>query len=404
MILPNINSSYLLLVLLPFCLVSAWYYSYAIYAGRRFSKKVSRTASRDFHPAVSVIKPLCGLDFNIYQNLASFCQQIYPKYQIIFGVQNPLDPCISVVKQIIHDYSDLDLQLVISDVSIGANQKVNNLANAAAQAKYPILVLADSDVRVGPNYLQQIVQPLQDPTVGAVTCLYRPITKGVVANFEALGISTDYLASVIVAHRLEGLQFTLGPTVVVRASAFESVGGFVAIADYLADDFQIGFLLAQANYKVVLSEYIIDHLITTESWKDLVQRQVRWHLCTRVSRPWGYLGLLFTHGTVTSLGVVVATSGAWQAWVLLALIWSLRLGMAQTVGVTVLKEPMAKRAIWLVPMRDFVSFAIWCYAWFIRQIEWRGKVYRLAKGGKLVLQSTSEELQPVSSALSSQPK
>ncbi|MGB7417317.1 MAG: glycosyltransferase, partial [Thermosynechococcaceae cyanobacterium] len=248
MFLLNFQASYLSLALLPFCLVATWYYSYAIYAGRRFSQGKQKTASQGFYPPVSVIKPLCGLDFDTYQNLASFCQQIYPNYQIIFSVQNPLDPCITVVKQIIYDYPALDLQLVISDVSIGANQKVNNLANAAAIAKHPILVLADSDVRVGPSYLQQIIQPLQDPTVGPVTCLYRPLGQGTVANFEALGISTDYLASVIVAHRLEGLQFTLGPTVVVRTSALEAVGGFAAIADYLADDFQIGFLLAQAHY------------------------------------------------------------------------------------------------------------------------------------------------------------
>lgn len=404
MLLDIFYSSYMFFVIAPFCFVAIWYYSYAIYSGRLFSQEMKVFKDLGFYPPVSIIKPLCGLDCGTYQNLASFCQQVYPKYQIIFGVRDPLDPCVAVVRQLINNFPEVDIEIVISDISIGTNQKVNNLANAVVEAKYSILVLADSDVRVGSSYLKKIIQPMSDPTVGAVTCLYRPLAQGWIANFEAVGISTDYLASVIVAHQLEGIRFALGPTVVVRRSTFESLGGFCAIANFLADDFQIGFLFAQANYKVVLSEYVIDHLITSESWKDLIQRQVRWNLCTRVSRPWGYLGLLFTQGTITSLGLVIATSGAWQAWSLLAIVWTLRLWMAWTVGVIILNEPVAKRAIWLVPLRDLISFLIWCYGLFVNQIEWRGKIYRLAKGGKLVLKQIGEESQPVLPAILSQSK
>jgi len=347
-----------------------------------------------FLPEISVIKPLCGLDREDYTNLASFCQQIYPNYQIIFGVKDKADSCVEIVDQLIRDFPQLDIQLVICDASIGVNQKVNNLANAAAHAKYPIWVLADSDVWVGPSYLQHIVQPMQDSNVGAVTCLYRPVAKGWVAGFEAIGISTDYLASVLVAHRLEGLRFTLGPTVVLRRSAFDAVGGFSAIADYLADDFQIGFLLAQAKYKVVLSDYVIDHLMTTNSFRDLWQRQIRWHLCTRVSRPWGYLGLLFTHGTVMGLMLLVLTSFAGPALGLCGIVLGLRLWMAWTVGVQILDEPVAKGALWLVPLRDVMSFVLWFCGLFTGRIQWRGKGYKVARGGKLVLtQMTKSSLQ-----------
>lgn len=138
----------------------------------------SQAINREFHPPVSILKPICGLDSNAYENLASFCQQDYPKYQIIFAVRNSQDPCIEVVEKIIHNFSDLDILLIVSDRVIGTNLKVSNLANTAAKAKYEILVLADSDIRVGTDYLQRVIQPLQDGNMGVVTCMYRSLTQG----------------------------------------------------------------------------------------------------------------------------------------------------------------------------------------------------------------------------------
>ncbi len=372
------------LIFVPFCIGSILYYLYGIFAGLRFVEAIDHPSASDFQPPVSVIKPLCGADRNLYQNLVSFCQQDYPLYQIVFGVKDPADPSIAIVQKLIADFPEIDIKLVVNDAVMGSNLKVNNLANAAAIAKHPFWVLADSDVLVTPTYLTRIMQPFRDSTVGAVTCLYRPLAQGRIAHLETLGIATDYLAGVIVAHQLGEIQFTLGPTAVVRRSAFTAAGGFDAIANYLADDYQIGWIISQTNHKVVLSDYVIDHLIETKSWNDLIQRQVRWNLCTKVSRPWGYLGLVFTHGTVTSLGFLLSTAGSTLGWAVLALVWSLRLMMAWTIGDRVLKAPITKQLLWLVPVRDLLSFLIWCYSPLVRKLEWRGQFYRLMPGGKLI--------------------
>ncbi|GAC1464762.1 MAG: hypothetical protein NVSMB70_10760 [Chamaesiphon sp.] len=262
---------------------------------------------------------------------------------------------------------------------------MSNLANAQAEADYSILLLADSDVRVGSDYLKRIIQPMSDPGVGVVTCLYRPLVRGWVAIFEAIGISTDYHAGVLVARKLDKIKFALGPTIVIHKNVLEEIGGFLAIADYLADDFQVGYRAEQVGYKVILSDYVIDHAITTESLIDLIHRQIRWHCCTRVSRPLGYLGLLFSHGTATSLLFLIATGGSILGWTGLIVTWIARLVMGWVVGVRGLHDPVAKKFLWLIPLRDLMNFFLWCYSLVGNTIEWRGRRLRLLKDGKLVL-------------------
>lgn len=373
------------LLLLILCLVAICYYCYGIYAAIKFFSYETQI-DPDFHPPISILKPICGLDIDTYENFASFCQQDYPEYQIIFSVRNEDDPSVQIVKQIIDDFPKIDISLVISR-TIGTNLKVSNLAKAKAEAKYSLLLLADSDVRVGRDYLRQVIQPMRDESVGVVTCLYRPFVRGWVAILEAVGISTEYLAGVLVARSLEGMNFALGPTIAIRKSVLEAIGGFIAIADYLADDFQLGYLSAKAGYKVVLSDYIIDHAIATENLLDLIHRQTRWNCCTRVSRPWGYLGLIFTHGTAMSILFLIATGGSIFGWAIAILTWSTRLIMAWVVGVKSLKDPVTKKFLWLVPLRDLIGFAIWCYALVGDTFEWRGQQLKLTKTGKLELLS-----------------
>lgn len=373
------------LLLLILCLVAICYYCYGIYAALKFFSQQTQI-DPDFHPPITILKPICGLDIDTYENFASFCQQDYPEYQIIFSVRNEDDPSVQIVKQIIDDFPKIDISLVISR-TIGTNLKVSNLAKAKAEAKYSLLLLADSDVRVGRDYLRQVIQPMRDPAVGVVTCLYRPFVRGWVAILEAVGISTEYLAGVLVARSLEGMNFALGPTIAIRQSVLEAIGGFIAIADYLADDFQLGYLSAKAGYKVVLSDYIIDHAIATENLLDLIHRQTRWNCCTRVSRPWGYLGLIFTHGTAMSILFLIATGGSIFGWAIAILTWSTRLIMAWVVGVKSLKDPVTKKFLWLVPLRDLIGFAIWCYALVGDTFEWRGQQLKLTKTGKLELLS-----------------
>ena len=370
-------------LLLILCLAAVSFYCYAIYAARAFFNQPHRI-NQDFHPPVSILKPICGLDSDAYESLTSFCQQDYPKYQIIFAVLESEDPSIEVVQKIIHYFPDLDIQLVVSDRTLGTNLKVSNLANAVTEAKHDILLIADSDIRVGRDYLRRVIQPLQDSDVGVVTCPYRSLAQGWVAILEAIGTATEFHAGVLVSNQLEGIKFALGSTIVIRKEILEAIGGFPVIADYLADDFQLGYLPAQAGYKVVLSEYVVEHVLATSTLADSIKRQIRWTRCIRVSRPWGYLGLIFTHGTTASLLVLIATGGSILGWAVLGITWITRLAMAWIVGVKILKDSLAKKFFWLVPLRDLISFTFWCYSFVGNTIEWRGRRLTLTKGGKLV--------------------
>lgn len=370
-------------LLLILCLSSVLFYCYGIYAAIAFLSH-PHPITPEFHPAVTILKPICGVDSDAYENLVSFCQQDYLEYQIIFAVRDRQDPGIEVVEKIIQQFPDTDIHLVVSDRIIGANLKVSNLANAVTAAKHEILIIADSDIRVETDYLQRVIQPLKDEGVGVVTCLYRSLAQGWVTTLEALGTATDFHAGVLVSNQLEGIKFAFGSTIVIRKQVLELIGGFGAIADYLADDFQLGYLPAQAGYKVVLSDYVVDHVLATSTLVDAIQRQIRWARCIRVSRPWGYLGLLFTYGTVTSLLLLITTRGSAIGWTGLVFTWMMRLVMGWVVGVKVLNDSVAKKFLWIIPLRDLIHFAIWCYGFVGNTIEWRGQRLKLIEAGKLV--------------------
>jgi ceramide glucosyltransferase len=384
--LPNgISSSrsYVACLLLLLCLSALVYYGYAIVASAQFFGAPLQT-DPEFHPSVSILKPICGIDSQTYDNLASFCQQDYPDYQIIFGIQTEQDPSLAVVQQIIHDFPTLDIQFVIGDRPLGTNRKVGNLANALPSAKHDVLLLADSDVRVQPNYMQQVVQPFRDPHVGVVTCLYRSLAQGWVTALESLSATTEFHPGVLVSDRLEGIKFAMGQTIVIRRSVLEEIGGFEGIANHLADDFQLGYRAAQAGYKVALSHQVIEHVLSPSSLLESFQRQVRWMLVIRISRPWGYAGLIFTYGTISSFLFLLASGGTQLGWTVLGVTWLVRLVMAWFIGIQHLQDPIAQRLFWLIPWRDFVNFAIWCYAFTCNTVKWRDLQFGLTKDGKMV--------------------
>ncbi|MBW4624719.1 MAG: bacteriohopanetetrol glucosamine biosynthesis glycosyltransferase HpnI [Brasilonema octagenarum HA4186-MV1] len=365
------------------CISAVLFYCYGIYAAFAFFHH-PHLGKLNFQPPVTILKPICGKDDETYNNLVSFCQQKYPNYQIVFCVRDPLDPGIPVVKQIIHEFPELDIELVVCEDIIGTNPKVSNLANAVTKAKHEILIIADSDIRVGIEYLQRVIQPLEDKSVGVVTCLYRSVAKGWASILEAVGTATDFHAGVLVSNQIEGIKFAFGSTIVIRKEVLDEIGGFGAIADYLADDFQLGYLPTQAGYNVVLSDYIVDHVLASSTIADSIQRQIRWARCIRVSRPWGYLGLIFTYGTVASLLLVIATGGSTIGCAVFAITWIMRLVMGWVVGIIYLQDSGVQKFFWIVPIRDVIGFMIWCYSLFGRTIEWRGRRFRLIKGGKLV--------------------
>ncbi len=370
-------------MLLIFCWAAICYYIFAIYAAIRFFQE-PRKFDPSFHPPITILKPLCGIDSLTYQNIASFCQQDYPIYQVVFAIRDRQDPGIKVVEKIISDFPNIDIDFVINDRVIGTNLKVSNLANGLEKAKYSILLISDSDVKVGTDYLSRVVQPLADPQVGVVTCMYNSLTQGWVATFEALGISCDFQPSVLVARYLEGITFAFGAGIAIKRSVLEEIGGFAAIADYLQDDYKLGYLPAQAGYQVVLSDYLVEHFLDTPNLLDLIAHQIRWYRCMRYARPWGYVGLIFTNGVSTSLLFLLVSNGSWLGWTVFGITWSLRLLMVWIVAVNQFRDPIAKKFIWLVPLRDLVSFFIWVYGFIGNTVQWRGQKLKLLKGGKLV--------------------
>lgn len=373
------------LLLLILCLVSVWFNCYAIYAAFRFFRN-RHSINTDFHPPITIIKPVCGLDCNTYKNLASFCQQDYPDYQIIFGFRDSDDPAIRTVKQIIHDFGHLDVELVVCPRIIGTNLKMSNVANASENAKHEILFIVDSDIRVERDYLQLVIQPLQDKKVGVITCLYRSLTNHWTTYLTAISTSTEFAAGVLVSHNLakSSINYAFGQTIVIRKEALTAIGGFEAVVDYLADDFQLGYKPAEAGYKVVLSDYVVEHELTASSLADAIAQKIRWAQCIRVSRPWGYLGLIFTYGTVISTLLLIITGASNLSWVIFSITWTTRFIMGWVVGVVSIQDQTAKKYLWLIPLSDLFGLMVWCCGFLSNTTIWRRERFKLNKDGKLV--------------------
>ncbi|MEI6370775.1 MAG: bacteriohopanetetrol glucosamine biosynthesis glycosyltransferase HpnI [Aphanizomenon sp.] len=369
-------------LMLILCLSAVLFYTYGVYTAIIFLRD-SPPINPEFHPPVTILKPLCGIDQGTYTNLASFCQQNYPQYQIIFSVRSSTDPSIEVIEKLIQQFPEIDINLLVKDQIIGANLKISNLANAVTIAKYDILVIADSDIRVGSEYLKTVIQPLQDQKVGVVTCLYRSTAQGIATILEAICTATDFQVGILVSKQLEGIKFALGSTIVIRKTTLTKIGGFAAVADYLADDYQLGYLPTQIGEKVVLSNYIVEHGLGHSSLLDSINRQIRWARCIRVSRPWGYGGLIFTFGTISSLLLLITNSGSIFSWLVFSITFSMRLIMAWLIGVKLLNDSVTKKYFWLIPFADIVRFIIWCCGFFGNTIKWRGTKFKLVKDGKL---------------------
>lgn len=369
------------------CVVAAMVYSaIAVVAGLAWfaDRSKQRALGLQFTPPATIFKPVRGADAGAYENFASFCRQDYPAYQLLFGVRDAEDPAVPIIRRLMADFPALDIELVISQREWGYNAKVSNLQNMFPLAKHNILLIADSDIRVAPDYLRRVVAPMQRAQVGMVTCLYRGAEAGSpAAQLEDVGIAATFGPEVCSSRLLEGIAFALGSTIVMRRELLERIGGFAGVADYLADDFLLGNRTAKLGYEIVLSDCVVDHVSGATSWSAMLKHQLRWGRSTRISRPWGYRGLILTYGTATSLLALFAWGFAPFAWWLFGAALVVRFLPVFLIGVYGLRDRSLARWFWLVPVRDLLTFGIWLVSFIGDEIEWRGARFRVLPSGEL---------------------
>ncbi len=339
-------------------------------------------------PPVSILKPLKGADPEMYECFRSHCRQDYPEYEIIFGVSDPDDPAVDSVKNLQREFPERAIHLVICREMLGSNVKVSNLAQMLTGARYDHFIVNDSDIRVEPDYLARVVAPLAEERIGLVTCLYRGIASTTLGSrLEALGISTDFCPSVLVAQQLEGgIHFGLGSTLAFRRSELEKIGGFLSFVDYLADDYEIGKRIAAQGFSVEISDVVVETFLPAYSLRSFLAHQLRWARGVRDARPGGYFGLIFTFGIFWSLVAVIASHGAFWACTAFVLALALRIASALFVGGRILRDPHALKYSWLIPLRDLFAVGVWLASLAGHTVTWRGDRFRL-KDGKLIRMS-----------------
>jgi ceramide glucosyltransferase len=344
----------------------------AAYAARRFVAAASSTQTTG-SPAVTILKPLHGAEPNLYANLARFGAQDYPApVQIVFGVSDPADPAIEVVRKIVAAFPDRDLTLAISSRRHGSNRKISNLVNMASEARHDVLVISDSDIVVDPVYLKNIAASLQQPGVGLVTCLYRGVAaEGAWARLAAAAIDYHFLPSVLV-----GLMFGLaapcfGSTIAIRKETLATIGGFQSVADQLADDYALGAAVRRAGLSVAIPAHIVGHECTQSSAQGLFRHELRWARTIRSVDPLGFAGTAITHALpLALLGLLLGGMTPLAALVPVALTCRAALQMELDRAFR-----LRKGFYWLGPLRDVVSFAVFVASFFGRGVEWRGHRY-----------------------------
>jgi ceramide glucosyltransferase len=371
-------------LLIGFTLAADAFYLLSILAARRFFS-VRRAGEANKLPPVSIMIPLHGADFKAYQSYALLCRQDYPRYQIVFGVRQSTDSSIPIVRKLIADFPASDIELVVCPDVTGANLKVSNLQNMYARVKHDHIIIVDSDIRVGRDYLRRIMSEFSDERVGLVTCLYRAAeAPDFAARLEAVGITAEFAPGVLMAWMIEGVRFALGSTMATTRARLEAVGGFHALKDYLADDFMLGRLVAEQGYEVRISHYTVETAIAPAGFLSMMRHQVRWARSTRISRPMGYLGLILTYGTALALINLLVCVGSTLSLSLLAFTLAVRMTMGWTIGIHYLKDEILKKHFWLLPVRDVLSFVIWCLSWVGKRVEWRGRMFEVLKDGTMV--------------------
>ena len=371
------------------------YFLAALVAARVFLAS-RRAPLATFTPGVSILKSLKGLDPEMLAAFRSHCRQTYAgEFEMLFGVSSPDDPAVAAVEQLQREFPERSIRLIECPLRLGTNGKVSTLAQLVPQARYDILLVNDSDITVGPRYLERVTAQFatdglrdgknadgKSAPVGLVTALYRGRSHGTLASrLESLGIAADFMPSVLLSRMIEGgLNYGLGSTLAVRREALDKIGGFSALVDHLADDYELGARVAKAGYRVALSADVVETSVPAYDWQGFVDHQLRWFRTVRDARPWGYAGLVFTHGLAWAMLNLVASGLSPVSVWLLVLSFFLRLTLAMTVGAEVLADHEVLPNLWLLPLRDAVAMGLWAAGFAGNTIVWRGERFTVSGG------------------------
>ena len=385
-----------LLVLAITGIITSTMYALLVAVGAlRLAQRRRTAVPGPFAPRVSVLKPLHGPEHDLEVHLESFYQQDYPLFEIIFCAQAAEDSGLTIASQVAARHPHIRTKFLSCGSPSYPNAKVWSLEWMQRVAEHGIFVVSDSDVSVTPDYLRAVVAPMADDRVGLVTCLYRgvasrAVTKSGAGSFwsslEAVGMSVEMSAGVLVAEMFEGMRFALGATMVVRRRCLDRVGGFAALGEYHADDFMLGNLIAGHGHKVVLSTHVVEHHILNASFISSARHQIRWMRSTRFSRPKGHFGTVLTYSVPYGL-LTACVAAALHRPLLGALLlfwsWASRVALGAMVGRLVVAEPRWVRSALLYPLRDLLGFGYWIASYVSNQVQWRGEVYNLQQDGSM---------------------
>ncbi len=318
---------------------------------------------------MSILKPVRGVDPEAYENFTSYCRLDYPDYEMVFAVADAADPVIPVIEKLQRDYPARSIRLATGVAHLGANNKVNNLCRLVAEAKHDLVVMTDSDVRVDSDYLREVVAPFANPAVGAVTAFYRGIAGGsFAADLDELGMCADSAPSALVARKLEGrMQFAFGWTMATTKKVLSEIGGFEAMVNYHSDDFELGNRISRRGYRVELIRKPVWMVFPKETMSEFLKHELRWSIGLRNVRPAGYIGIVFTHGLPWAVfAAAVAGTAGWTEIAIAYLVayLVLRFGVAWTTAVWGLGDTAIRKKLWLLPVRDAISFAVWAAGFF----------------------------------------
>jgi len=378
------SAELLLIFALALNLVSAGYVGFSAWRFARFRRL--RPATTGAQPPATILKPLYGPEPGLYDNLRSFCDQDYPAYQVVFGLRSEADPAAAVVRQLIADLPGRDLALVIDGHVAGRNLKASNLHNMMRAAKHELLIVSDSDMRVGRDYLANVVGPFDDSRVGAVTCLYRGTPVGGLASaLGAMFINEWFLPSVLVALTFEKLRYCFGATMAVRRRLLDEIGGFGALAAYLADDHMLGKLVAAQGYKVHLSPYVVENIVSEPDLSGLFRHELRWARTVRTVRPGGYALSFVMYAVPLAIlaAVVNEMTAGWHRVAVASLLVGLLPRIFLHYRMRAAYYPASRARPWLVPVRDLFCFVVWATSFVGRAVRWRDQDLRVQPDGVL---------------------